>query len=192
MVAFNTPHPVRAYTRRTYGKNHLPSIRGVNHIKTRRKTHFPGKSTVLPQETIANFENKLVKMNNKEERLTKRVKRAANMNAERQSRINKKMRRKAKEWKAIVKVINDPEITENIGIYIRNRKLVSNEGEILPEQFKSLIEELQGRLGSSFDAYEERILNKAIAFVENFRDTYTYKEENSNDMSSLLGKMSLS
>jgi hypothetical protein len=117
----------------------------------------------------------LVKVNNLQRRINKRTKKLANMHAKKQSRRKRKAKKRdkaAKEWTDIVKQINNPDIADNIGVYINpNNILVATEGEITEEQYDQLIEELQSNLEFADSAYEEKIINKAITFVEDSQKT---------------------
>jgi hypothetical protein len=96
------------------------------------------------------------------------------------TRRHKKAKRKAKDFKLIAEIINDPEIRENIGLYIdEHGNLVGLEGDPLPVQYDLLIQELQHQLQFADDSYEEKILRKAIKFVTRVRDA------DSPEMSSL-------
>ena len=87
------------------------------------------------------------------------------------TRRHKRAKRKAKDLKRIAEIINDPEIFENIGLYIdEHGNLVAREGDPTPIQYDLLIGELQHQLEFADDAYEEKILRKAIKFVTRVRD----------------------
>jgi len=90
------------------------------------------------------------------------------------TRRHKKAKRKAKDLKHIAEIINDPEIRENIGLYIdEHGNLVSEEGDPTPVQYDLLIGQLQHQLEFADDAYEEKILRKAIKFVTRVRDAHS-------------------
>jgi len=90
------------------------------------------------------------------------------------TRRHKKAKRKAKDLKHIAEIINDPEIRENIGLYIdEHGNLVSEEGDPTPVQYNLLIQELQHQLEFADDSYEEKILRKAIKFVTRVRDAHS-------------------
>jgi hypothetical protein len=90
------------------------------------------------------------------------------------TRRQRKARRKAKEWRLIVEIINDPEILEHIGLYIdEHGNLVSDEGEPIPIQYDLLIRELQHQMEFADDDYEEKILRKAIKLVTRIRDAHS-------------------
>jgi len=94
-----------------------------------------------------------------------------------QTRRNKKARRKARQFRNVVEQINDPEILENIGLYVRDGALVSDEGPILPIQYSLLIDELAHRLDFADDEYEEKILRKAIKFITKARNAHKHTVE---------------
>jgi hypothetical protein len=90
------------------------------------------------------------------------------------TRRQKKAKRKAKEWKLIVEIINDPQILDYIGLYIdEHGNLVSEEGEPLPIQYDILIKELEHQMEFADDHYEEKILRKAIKLVTRIRDAHS-------------------
>jgi len=84
----------------------------------------------------------------------------------------KKDRRKAREFRDIVKVINEPELVENLGLYIdKHGNLVSTEAETVNDiQYELLIKELEHRLEFANDNYEAKIVRKAIKFVTKARE----------------------
>ena len=87
------------------------------------------------------------------------------------TRRHKKAKRKAKDLKRIAEIINDSEIFDNIGLYIdEHGNLVAREGDPTPMQYDLLIGQLQHQLEFADDAYEEKILRKAIKFVTRVRD----------------------
>lgn len=94
-----------------------------------------------------------------------------------QTKRNRKARRKAREFRDIVEQINDPEILANIGLYVRDGVLVSDEGSILPIQYNLLIDELAHRLNFADDEYEEKIIRKAIKFITKARDSHKHAVE---------------
>jgi hypothetical protein len=191
MGIYNASHSTRPFTRKTYRKTVGTPIRGSTHLTIRnRKRVFPRKNTnftVLPSSTIANSGKKLVKVNNNQAKTIRRTKKLANMQVERDTRKDKKAKRKAREWKAMVELINDPSLSDNIGLIVdEHRKLVGTEGVVVPEQYNVLIEELEGRLESPDDDFEEKILTKAIEFVKKARGDYSHARE----MNSLGAMMS--
>ena len=102
---------------------------------------------------------------------TRVVKAIVNKNA---TRRHKKAKRKAKELKLIVEIINDPEIRENIGLYIdEHGNLVGDESDPLPVQYDLLIKELEHRMEFADDDYELKILRKAIKLVKRVRDAHS-------------------
>jgi hypothetical protein len=114
---------------------------------------------------------------------TRRVKTVLTENERRKHKMDKRI---AREWKAVIEEINEPEIRENIGLYINgNGKLVSTEGEITVEQYGLLIDELETKLDSPDTDYEEKILVKAIKFVRRERKQHLRNLE----MNSLTGMM---
>jgi hypothetical protein len=108
---------------------------------------------------------------------------------ENETRRLRKAKRKAKEWTRIVEEINDPEILENIGLYIdEHGKLVSSEEDVVDIQYDLLIKELQYRIDPSNDPYEEKILNKAIKFVEKARKAKKHNA-NMNSLEAMMAKL---
>ena len=102
---------------------------------------------------------------------TRVVKAIVNKNA---TRRHKKAKRKAKEMKLIVEIINDPEIREYIGLYIdEHGNLVGDESDPLPVQYDLLIKELEHRMEFADDDYELKILRKAIKLVKRVRDAHS-------------------
>ena len=102
---------------------------------------------------------------------TRVVKPIVNRSATRRQR---KAKRKAKEWKLIVQIINSPEIREHIGLYIdEHGNLVSDEGEPMPIQYDLLIKQLEHEMEFADDDYEEKILRKAIKLVTRIRDAHS-------------------
>ena len=93
------------------------------------------------------------------------------MNAN-ETRRYRKDKRKAREWRHVVQVINDPEILELLGLYIDTHgNLVSNETEIVNDiQYELLIKELEHRMEFADDEYEAKIYRKAIKFVRKARE----------------------
>ena len=91
----------------------------------------------------------------------------------RKSNETRKADKKAKRWRNMVKVINDPEIFEHLGLYIdEHGNLVSNETEIIDDiQYELLIKELEHRLEFVDTKYEAKIIRKAIKFVTKARET---------------------
>jgi hypothetical protein len=183
MVAYNASQHVRAFTRKAYGRTIGPGIRGRTQLKTRRRRGFFPKNaglTVLPPLTMGNTGLRLVKVNN-HSRANKRAKRLATMDIERNVKRNRRTKRRVKEWKAIVKQINVPEIRDNIGLYIdETGKLVSDEDQIIPEQYDLLVEELENRLDPDDDDYEQRVLHKAILFVKKAKAEHAHAGEMNN------------
>lgn len=90
----------------------------------------------------------------------------------RKSNETRKADKKAKRWRNVVKVINEPELVENLGLYIDTHgNLVSNETEIIDDiQYELLIKELEHRLEFVNDDYEAKIYRKAIKFVRKARE----------------------
>ena len=98
--------------------------------------------------------------------------------SENETRRRKKEKRRLRLWKAIVEEINDDIIRENIGLRIDdNGHLVATEGEVEPEQYNQLIEELEERLDSPDDEYEKKILTKAIKFVKKQRKAHLHNSQ---------------
>ena len=118
-----------------------------------------------------------------------RVVRAIVRNANETRRL-RKAKRKAKEWMRIVEEINEPEILENIGLYIdEHGKLVSSEESASDIQYELLIKELENRLDpSSNDPYGEKILNKAIKFVAKAREAKKHNA-NMNSLEAMMAKL---
>jgi hypothetical protein len=108
---------------------------------------------------------------------------------ENETRRLRKAKRKAKEWRRIVEEINDPDILDNIGLYIdEHGKLVSSEEDVVDIQYELLIKELQHRIDPSNDPYEEKILNKAIKFVAKAREAKKHNA-NMNSLESMMAKL---
>jgi hypothetical protein len=151
MGLYNTPHPVKSYTRKMHKKTtNGPPVRTVG---TRRKGiyHTMQRNTVVP-------------VNNN----SRRVKPTAL--SENETRNLKKAKKRAKEWPDIVAVINDLDILDLLGLYIdENRKIVSIEGEITNAEYNQLIEELRNELNPKNSGYEQKIIKKAIRFVKEER-----------------------
>jgi len=87
----------------------------------------------------------------------------------------------------MVKVINDPELFENLGLYIDTHgNLVSNETEIIDDiQYELLIKELEHRLEFVNDDYEAKIYRKAIKFVRKAREA-NKRNADTNSLSKMM------
>lgn len=180
MVAYDTPHPIRPFTRKTYGRTVGPPLRGITRQATTRKTYVPRRNNATKSRL------RIVKMNNEQARATKKAKNAANRRDKNELRMIRKSKKISRDWKAMVELINDPVLVDNIGVYINDEgKLVSDEGAIVPAQYEVLIEELVNRLESPNDDYDEKITNNAIRFVLNSRKA----QENAREMNSLEAMM---
>uniref|UniRef100_A0A6C0AP67 Uncharacterized protein n=1 Tax=viral metagenome TaxID=1070528 RepID=A0A6C0AP67_9ZZZZ len=152
MVVYDTPHHLRTYTRKSHGRSLGQYIRKEEN-RPKGSNHIMKKHTIKPF-TLSNASSRMVKTV-----LTKNETR------------RRKANRKAKERKAIVALINNQDILDNIGVYInKHGKLVSIEGEITDDQYNLLLEELEDRLDTTNnDDYAEKIIDKAIDFVEDLR-----------------------
>lgn len=154
MGLYNTPHPVKSYTRKMHKKTtNGPPVRTLG---TRRKGiyHTMQRNTVVP----VNNNSRRVKPMVLSENETRNFKKA------------KKAKKRAREWRDIVAVINDLDLLELTGVYIdENGKIVSIEGEITDNEYNQLIEELGARFDPNNDGYEQKIIKKAIRFVEKQR-----------------------
>ena len=160
-----------AFTRKTI-KTHRSNIRRNNQPR-KGIYHTVKNKTVSPA---------YVKKNT---RAVKAIVRNAN-----ETRRLRKAKRKAKEWMRIVEEINEPEILENIGLYIdEHGKLVSSEEVVTDLQYELLIKELENRLDpSSNDPYGEKILNKAIKFVAKAREAKKHNA-NMNSLEAMMAKL---
>jgi len=159
-----------AFTRKTI-KTHRSNIRRNNQPR-KGIYHTVRNKTVIP-DTVKNN--------------TRAVK--AIVRNENETRRLRKAKRKAKEWRRIVEEINDPEILENIGLYIdEHGKLVSSEEDVVDIQYDLLIKELQHRIDPSNDPYEEKILNKAIKFVTKAREAKKHNA-NMNSLEAMMAKL---
>ena len=128
----------------------------VRTLGTRRKGiyHTMQRNTVVP----VNNNSRRVKPMVLSENETRNFKKA------------KKAKKRAREWRDIVAVINDLDLLELTGVYIdENGKIVSIEGEITDNEYNQLIEELGARFDPNNDGYEQKIIKKAIRFVEKQR-----------------------
>lgn len=156
MVVFNTPHPV-ASTRRMHGRTHNPPIRKLGN---QAKGLYKSRKLKTP-----------AKQNN-----SRRVVAVFNENVTRRQVKNaKRLRRKAKEWRAVVALINTDEIRDNIGIIINEEtgEFTSNEGgdQITDDQYDTLIEHLEGMKDpTNNDEYQQKIIKKTIRYVEKARN----------------------
>ncbi len=154
MGLYYTPHPVKSYTRKMHKKTtNGPPVRTLG---TRRKGiyHTVKRNTVVP----VNNNSRRVKPMVLSENETRNLKKA------------KKAKKRAREWRDIVAVINDLDLLELTGVYIdENGKIVSIEGEITDNEYNQLIEELGARFDPNNDGYEQKIIKKAIRFVEKQR-----------------------
>jgi len=154
MGLYNTPHPVKSYTRKMHKKTtNGPPVRTLG---TRRKGiyHTMQRNTIVP----VNNNSRRVKPMVLSENETRNLKKA------------KKAKKRAREWRDIVAVINDLDLLELTGVYIdENGKIVSIEGEITDNEYNQLIEELGARFDPNNDGYEQKIIKKAIRFVEKQR-----------------------
>ena len=148
MGLYNTPHPVRGFTRKLHRRTtNGPPVRTLG---TRRKGIF---HTVKP--TTAPVNN------------TRRVRTLHN-----ETRQRKVSKDKVKLWGHVFEEIN--ELTENTGLVINeNGELRSDDGEeISVAQFRQLIKELEEALDSAVDDEDEgeiAIFTKAIRFVKRER-----------------------
>ena len=171
MGLYNTSHPIRAYTRKTHRRStNRPLVRTLG---TRRKGiyHTVKRNTVVP-------------VNNNSRRVKPVV-----LN-ENETRNRKKSKKRAREWRDIVAVINDLDLLELTGVYLdENGKVVSIEGEITDNEYNQLIEELRNRLNSNNDGYEQKIIKKAIRFVKKERAAHS-ASEGTDEMNSLGAMMS--
>jgi hypothetical protein len=155
MGLYNTPHPVKAFTRKRNGIHRRTATLSppVRTLRTRRKGvyHTVRRNTVVP-------------VNNN----SRRVKPTAL--SENETRNLKKAKKRAKEWPDIVAVINDLDLLELTGVYLdENGKIVSIEGEITDAEYKQLIEELRNELNPKNSGYEQKIIKKAIKFVKKLK-----------------------
>jgi hypothetical protein len=163
MGVFNTPHPVE-FTRRMHGRTIHPPIR-----KLGNQAKGVYKSRRLKSSA---------KKNN-----SRRVVAAFNENETR--RQIKKAKRKAKEWRALVALINTDEIRDNIGISIDEETgqfISTEEGEdITDDQYELLIEDLQQGLDpNNNDDYDQKVLKKTIRYVEKARNAQGSSMEMAN------------
>lgn len=117
---------------------------------------------------------------------TRNVKKVVNAN---ETKRRRRDRRKARELKLIAEQINDPEILENIGLYVdEHGKIVSVEETVSLEQYDLLIKELENKSEYSNDDYEKEIIKKAIEFVGKSRDAHKHKS-NMNSLESMMAKL---
>jgi hypothetical protein len=188
MVGYDTVNRVRPYTRRHQTVRHHIRGRPTLKLKTRR-INYSQRNVPVNLPGITEYPSKLrtVRVNNQERR-TMRLKKST-IRAERKSR-HRKDKKRAKELASMIELINDPEILENIGVYVDGRHtLLSSEGKITEEQYDQLIEELQSRLELTDDDYDEKIIRKAIRFVEQSQRN----ADNANGMNNLnemMGRLS--
>jgi len=108
-----------------------------------------------------------------------------------QTKRNKKemRKRKAREWRDVLELINDDEVSDLTGIMIdeESKDFISIEGEVITApQYLALIGELEHRLGLNNDAYEQKILKKAIRFV---RKKAGLPDPNVNDITQMMGRL---
>jgi hypothetical protein len=97
--------------------------------------------------------------------------------SENETRNLKKAKKRAREWRDIVVVINDLDLLELTGVYLdENGKIVSIEGDITDNEYNQLIEELRDRLNANNDGYEQKIIKKAIRFVKKERAAHSASE----------------
>jgi hypothetical protein len=188
MVGYDTVNRVRPYRRSHQTVRHRIRGRPTLKLKTRRINYSQRNLPVnLPGITAHKSTLRTVKVNNQERR-TMRLKKST-MRAERKSR-HRKNKKRAKEMASIIELINDPEILENIGVYVDgHHHLMSSEGKITEEQYDQLIEELESRLEFVDDDYDEIIIRKAIRFVEQSQRN----ADNANGMNNLnemMGRLS--
>jgi galactokinase len=190
MVGHNKVNHVRPFTRKSYRTvRHHVRGRPTLKLKTRRINYSQRNLPVTIPSGITGDKSKLrtVKVNNQERR-TKRVKNST-IKAERKSR-QRKDKKRAKEMASMIELINDPEILENIGVYVDgHHTLVSSEGNITEEQYDQLIEELESRLELTDDDYDEKIIRKAIRFVEQSQRTAD-NANNMNNLGAMMGSLS--
>lgn len=160
-----------AFTRKTI-KTHRSNIRRNN--QPRKGIYTTVRNRTVAPVTVKN-NTRVVKAIVRNENETRRLRKA---------------KRKAKEWMRIVEEINDPEILENIGLYIdEHGKLVSSEETVIDMQYELLIKELENRLDpSSNDPYEDKILRKAIKFVAKAREAKKHNA-NMNSLESMMAKL---
>jgi hypothetical protein len=188
MVGYNKVNHVRPFTRRRQTVRHYVRGRPTLKLKTRR-VNYSQRNLPVTLSGITGHTSKLrtVKVNN-QERKTMRVKKST-MRAERKSR-QRKDKKRAKEMASMIELINDPEILENIGVYVDgHHTLVSSEGNITEEQYDQLIEELESRLELTDDDYDEKIIRKAIRFVEQSQRTAD-NANNMNNLGAMMGSLS--
>ena len=171
-MSYNTSHSIKPFTRKIYRRNATLSP-PVRTLGTRRKGiyHTMQRNTVVP-------------VNNN----SRRVKPTAL--SENETRNLKKAKKRAKEWRDIVAVINDLDLLELTGVYLdENGKIVSIEGEITDAEYNQLIEELETRFDPNNDGYEQKIIKKAIRFVEKQRVAHMRAVQNAAEMNSLGAMM---
>ena len=98
--------------------------------------------------------------------------------------------KRAKRWRNMVDVINDPEILENIGLYIDEYgNLVSSESETINDiQYELLIGELKHRLEFVDTKYEAKIIRKAIKFVTKSREA-NRRNANTNSLTKMMAAL---